>query len=252
MLLRDKVVVVTGGGRGLGQVMSIGLAQAGARVAVLDIIDMNETLAKLSEIGSGHVAKKADITDFSSLTVAVEAVVAECGAIHGLVNNAGLYGGMGRFPFEQISESDWDRMMAINVKGVWNVTRAVVPQMRKQMYGKIVNIASTTMMLGAEGMLHYVASKGAVFAMTRSLARELGGAGIRVNSVLPGLTKSQASIDNIGPGMGFVEKRISEATALGRMQQPDDLVGSIVYLMSPLSDAVTGQALAVDGGMIHW
>jgi 3-oxoacyl-[acyl-carrier protein] reductase len=101
-------------------------------------------------------------------------------------------------------------------------------------------------------MLHYVASKGAVFAMTRGLARELGGAGIRVNSVLPGLTMSQASIDNIGPGLSFVEKQITEATALKRMQQPQDLVGSIIYLLSPLSDAVTGQALTVDGGMVHW
>lgn len=252
MLLKDKVVIVTGGARGLGQGMAVGLAQAGARVAVLDFIDTAETMAKLNGIGSGHLARRADVTDFAGVAAAVEEVTAECGEIHGLVNNAGLYAGMGQFKFEDIPSDDWDRMMAINVKGVWNVTRAVAPQMRKQGYGKIVNISSTTMMVGAEGMLHYVASKGAVFAMTRSLSRELGKDGVRVNSVVPGLTLSQASIDNIGQGLGFVEKRVTEATALKRMQQPDDIVGSVLYLLSPLSDAVTGQALTVDGGMVHW
>lgn len=253
MLLQDKVIVITGGARGIGQVLATGLAEAGARIAVLDVLDTEETMAKLGKSGpGGHIAKTADVTDFTSLKTAADAIVAECGAIHGLVNNAGLYAGIGRHIFDELSESDWDRMMAINVKGVWNATRAIIPQMRRQKYGKIVNISSTTMLVGAPFMLHYVASKGAVFAMTRSLARELGAEGIRVNTVMPGLTRSQASVDNIGPGLEAVEKRMAEGTALGRLQQPSDLIGTILYLVSPLSDAMTGQALNVDGGGVHW
>lgn len=253
MLLQDKTIVITGGARGIGQVLAIGLAEAGARVAVLDVLDTSETMAKLSSVGpGGHMAMAADVTSFDSLQTAADTIVAECGAIHGLINNAGLYAGIGKHAADQLSEADWDRMMAINVKGVWNATRAVIPQMRSQKYGKIVNISSTTMLVGAPFMLHYVASKGAVFAMTRSLARELGGDGIRVNTVMPGLTSSQASIDNLGPGLAVVEKRMAEATALGRLQEPSDLIGTIVFLASPLSDAMTGQALNVDGGGVHW
>lgn len=253
MLLQDKVIAITGAARGIGQVLATGLAEAGARIAVLDVLDTGETMEKLGASGpGGHIARRVDVTDFNSLKTAAEAVVAECGAVHGLVNNAGLYAGIGKHAFDELSESDWDRMMAINVKGVWNATRAFVPHMRGQKYGKIVNISSTTMLVGAPNMLHYVTSKGAVFAMTRSLARELGADGIRVNTVMPGLTSSQASLDNIGPGMAVVEQRIAAVTALGRVQQPSDLVGTIVYLVSPLSDAMTGQALNVDGGGSHW
>lgn len=253
MLLQDKVIAITGAARGIGQVLALGLAEQGARVAVLDILDTEETMAKLSDLGpGGHIAQKVDVTDFATLKAAADAIVAQCGAVHGLVNNAGLYAGIGKHGFEDLPEADWDRMMAINVKGVWNATRAITPQMRSQKYGKIVNISSTTMLVGAPFMLHYVASKGAVFAMTRSMARELGADGIRVNTVMPGLTTSQASLDNIGPGMAAVEQRVSAITALGRLQQPGDLVGTIAYLVSPLSDAMTGQALNVDGGGVHW
>lgn len=253
MLLQDKVIAITGAARGIGQVLATGLAEAGARVAVLDVIDTGETMEKLGASGpGGHIAMTADVTDFGSLKTATDAIVAQCGAIHGLVNNAGLYAGIGQNRFDELSEAEWDRMMAINVKGVWNATRAVAPHMREQKYGKIVNISSTTMLVGPPNMLHYVTSKGAVFAMTRSLARELGADGIRVNTVMPGLTRSQASVDNIGPGMQAVEQRMSGLAALGRLQEPSDLIGPIVYLVSPLSDAMTGQALNIDCGSVHW
>ncbi|MDX6740615.1 SDR family NAD(P)-dependent oxidoreductase [Actinocorallia sp. A-T 12471] len=253
MILDGKVVIVTGGARGLGQAIAVAVAEAGARVAVLDVIDTAETLALLKDLGPGqHLGVHGDVTDFEGLRAAVQQVADACGAVHGLINNAGLYKGVHDMPFEEITEEQWDRMMAINVKGVWNVTRAVTPLMREQGYGKIVNVSSTTVLVGAAGMSHYVASKGAVFALTRSLSRELGPAGVRVNTVMPGLTMSQASMDNLGPALGAVEQMVNATTALGRPQQPADLPGTMIYLLSELSDAVTGQAIVVDGGQSHW
>lgn len=252
-LLDNKVAIVTGGARGIGQEICLGLAREGASVAALDIGDLDETRKKLASIGGSHIAARADVTRFDTLVSAVDEVIAKFGNIHILINNAGLYGGMERGPFDKLSEEGWDRMMAINVKGVWNMTRAVVPHMAKNQYGKIVNMSSTTVLVGPPMMLHYVASKGAVLAMTRSLAREVGPVGIRVNSLMPGLTMSQASVDNIAnSGRPGAEKMLVAATALGKLNEPSDLVGTIAFLSSPLSDSITGQAVNVDGGNVFW
>jgi 3-oxoacyl-[acyl-carrier protein] reductase len=243
-ILEGKTALITGGGRGIGRELASGFVREGAQVAIVDIA-----------VGSPHpdswLAIPADVTDFADVTEAVETVVAAFGRIDILVNNAGFYGGMTRAPFEQLSESEWDRMMAVNVKGVWNVTRAVAPHMTRAGYGKIVNVSSATIFIGQPNMLHYVASKGAVFAMTRSLSRELGPRGIRVNSIAPGLTLSEASIESF-QGREETPQRVAAATALGITLQPRDLVGTVAFLASPLSDAMTGQIVNVDGGLAHW
>lgn len=241
-LLSNSVALVTGGGRGIGKELCAGLAAAGARVAAADI-------GPITGVELGVVM---DVTDYRSVSAGVARVLETFGHIDLLVNNAALYGGMTRAPFEELPEEEWDRMMAINVKGIWNVTRAVVPSMRERGYGKIVNIASTVIFFGQANMLHYVASKGAVLAMTRSLARELGPSEIRVNAIAPGFTLSEASRESLKrPGREQALEHSRAQTALQRLQEPADLVGTVQFLLSPLSDSITGQTVNVDGGFIY-
>ena len=171
------------------------------------------------------------------------------GGIDILVNNAGLFADLGKKPFREISGEEWDRVMAVNVRGSFECAKAVVPAMIERGRGKIVNIASGTVFKGFPNMLHYVASKGAVVAMTRSLARELGVHNIGVNAIAPGLTMSEAVAVNPewtgAAGAGTVASR-----ALQREQVPADIVGTMVYLCSADSDFVTGQTISVDGGSV--
>jgi 3-oxoacyl-[acyl-carrier protein] reductase len=247
------VVIVTGGARGIGQAYCLGLAHEGARVAVADILDTGETVSKIKELGAQAIGVKVDVRSFESTKQMAEATVSAFGKIDILVNNAALYGGLKMQPYDAIPEEEWDRLMAINVKGVWQCTRAVAPHMIQRKYGKIVNISSGTIFLGTPGLLHYVVSKGAVWAMSRCLSRELGGFGIRVNCITPGFTMSQASRDIMSAShTEGLEKIIASQAALGREQHPKDLVGTVVFLSSEDSDFITGQNLNVDGGVIHW
>ncbi len=145
-------------------------------------------------------------------------------------------------------------MMAVNVKGLWHCIKAVTPSMSQQRYGKIINISSTTVLMGVPGLLHYVTSKGAVFAMTRALSRELGPLGIRINTIMPGLTQSQAikNMMAVAPQLEDMSKQLAAQAALGREQYPADLVGTVLFLASEDSDFITGQNITVDGGVAHW
>jgi NAD(P)-dependent dehydrogenase (short-subunit alcohol dehydrogenase family) len=160
-----------------------------------------------------------------------------------LVNNAAIYAGLARQPFTEIAEADWDRVMAVNVKGTWLASKVVAPRLTAP-GGAIVNISSATVMSGSPQWLHYVASKGAVIAMTRAMARELGDRGIRVNALAPGFTLTEASLEII-PGAATYGV---ERGALKRASVPEDMVGAALYLASPLAGFVTGQTLIVDGG----
>uniref|UniRef100_UPI002DD664FC SDR family NAD(P)-dependent oxidoreductase n=1 Tax=Pseudorhodoferax sp. TaxID=1993553 RepID=UPI002DD664FC len=171
------------------------------------------------------------------------------GRIDVLVNNAGLFANLAMRPFEQIEAAEWDRVMAVNVRGPFECAKAVLPQMRAQGYGKIVNIASATVFKGSPMLLHYVTSKGAVVAMTRSLARELGDAGIRVNTLAPGLTASENTLANPA-WQGAVGADNIASRAIKREVTPEDLCGTLVYLASAESDFVTGQVIVVDGGSV--
>jgi 3-oxoacyl-[acyl-carrier protein] reductase len=245
-LLDGRVVIVTGAARGIGQAYASGLAAAGASVVAADILDCSDTIGLLAGRG---MSVPVDITDMASCTAMAEATLEAHGRIDGIINNAAMFGpsevteGARMLPFDEITEDAWQRMMNVNVTGTWHACKAVVPAMREQGYGKIVNISSNTIQLGNPNLLHYVAT------MTRCPARELGPAGIRVNTLVPGFIQSQASLDimreNQAEGITGAMKSIC---SLGREQYADDLVGTAVYLQSALSDFVSGQMISVDGG----
>lgn len=255
-LLKGKVAIVTGAARGLGREYALGLAAQGAKVVVADILDGAETVAMINKIHPGSaIAVDLDVTKSASTEAMAKQTVDKFGRLDILVNNAALFGksavskGVEMKPFSAIAEEDWDRMMNINVKGVWNCTKAAYPHMKKQGYGKIINIASTSVSMGVPYMLDYITSKGAVAAMSRSLARELGPDGIRVNALAPGFTLSQASKDLLeDSGNDTLAPTVVAMTCLGKAQTPSTLVGTVIYLSSELSDFVTGQILNVDGG----
>jgi 3-oxoacyl-[acyl-carrier protein] reductase len=252
-LLDGRIIIVTGGARGIGQAYAKALHEFGATVVVADILDTSETVSLLGGKGMGV---KLDVTDMASCQAMADATVKAYGRIDGIINNAAMYGpsstneGARFLPFDEIPEDSWHKMFNINVAGVWRCCKAVVPAMRKQGYGKIVNIGSTSVALGVANLAHYVSSKGAVAAMTRVLARELGPHGIRANTLLPGFTHSQASKDIMREShVESLADVVVANCALGREQVPEDLTGTAVYLLSPLSDFVTGQMIIADGGV---
>ena len=236
-------VIVTGAGGGLGRAFAQAFAAAGARVVAADInrAGADETAAM---IGAAAVAATVDVTDGGSCRDLAEAATAEMGGIDVLVNNAALYAGLQRRPFEEIEEAVWDRVMAVNVKGVWQMSRAVAPSMRAAKGGSIVNVASTTVFSGSPLWMHYVAAKGAVIAMSRTMAKELGGDGIRVNVLAPGFTLTEASLELIDDARTYGVDR----AALKRNAEVEDITGGALYLASGLSSFVTGQTLVIDGG----
>ena len=200
--LAGKVAIVTGAAQGLGAVYARALAAEGAAVAVTDIDDPGKAVEVIARTGARALALTADVTRPASVAALVDSVARAFGRIDILVNNAALAGKLALKPFTAIESSEWDTVMAVNVRGAFECAKAVVPHMRERRYGKIINIASGTAFKGSPLLLHYVASKGAVIAMTRALARELGDDGIRVNCLAPGLTLSEnmrANPDWSGP-----------------------------------------------------
>jgi NAD(P)-dependent dehydrogenase (short-subunit alcohol dehydrogenase family) len=175
----------------------------------------------------------------------VDAAIARFGTVHGLVNNAAIFTVLARKPFYEIDSAEWDRVMQVNTRGSFECAKAVVPAMRAQKYGKIVNVASGTLFKGSTGMMHYVASKGAVVAMTRVMARELGNDGICVNTIAPGFTESEMAGEHAKYSGPTVDSRCFK-----RPETPEDLVGTLIYLCAAESDFVTGQTIVVDGGSV--
>lgn len=254
--VKDKVVIVTGAGGGLGRAYAEELAGEGAKVVIAEIAADNgaKTAAAIKQKGGEAIFVQTDVTKFESTKKMAADTVAAYGRIDALVNNAALYGGLKSQSLLQIDEAEWDRAMAINVKGIWNCVRAVVPQMTKQGKGKIINISSTVALRGTPFFLHYVASKGAVFSMTKALAVELPiitKANITVNSVCPGLTFTEASIKLMEGQEKAIDANLKEQ-CLKRKEMPEDLVGAVHYLVSDASDFVTGAAIVVDGGAARY
>jgi 3-oxoacyl-[acyl-carrier protein] reductase len=231
----SDVVIVTGAASGLGAVYCRELSAAGYTVVGADIAPADGV----------DLGVQVDVTDRESTVRLAAEVVERFGRIDGLVNNAAVYSSIVKKPFEEISDEEWDRVLEVNVKGVWLCTRAVAPAMRRQGRGKIVNVSSTTVPTAPAGFAHYVASKAAVVGLTRALARELGGDGICVNTLTPDYIAFDRDYDNRQPGMAAT---LAAQRIFAREQTPEDMVGTLLFLLGRGSDFVTGQNIWVNGG----
>jgi NAD(P)-dependent dehydrogenase (short-subunit alcohol dehydrogenase family) len=247
--LNGKVAIVTGGARGIGAEFAAALAGAGARVVVADVLDGSAVAARIAAAGGEAIAVQADVTASDSVAALVRQTLDAFGTVDVLVNNAAIFASLAKKPFTEIDGAEWDAVMAVNVRGPFECAKAVAPVMMAKRSGKIVNVASGTVFKGFSGALHYVGSKGAVVAMTRCLARELGPHNICVNAIAPGLTMSEAVADNADWGGAAAQATIA-SRALKREQVPADIVGTLLYLASGASDFVTGQTIVVDGGSV--
>lgn len=245
--LEGRSVIVTGGAQGIGAEYARALAAAGASVSVCDVLDPAAIVAEINGAGGAAIGRTGDITSAGDMAELAEETASAFGGIDALVNNAAIFTSLRRTPFLEIGSEEFDRVMAVNVRGTFETIKAVVPHMQKKKYGKIVNVSSTTVLVGQPLLLHYVSSKGAIIAMTRSLARELGGDGIRVNCVAPGFTLSEGVAAN-EQNTENLRSSIAATRAIRREQVPEDLVGTMLFLCSSGSDFVTGQTIVVDGG----
>lgn len=245
--LEGRTVVVTGAGRGLGLAIARALGEQGAKVVVAErAAELAESaMATLRADGADAHRVDTDVSDGASVRALAERV-RTLGPAYGIVNNAALADGIGGRYFHEIPEEDWNRVMAVNIRGPWLVASALYPQMAEAGTGRIVNLASDVAFYGPPRLAHYVTSKGAVVAMTRAMARDAGRDGITVNAVAPGLTQGEAA-DRI-PAERHELYRANRA--LEREQRPEDLVGMVSFLLSEQASYVTGQTMLVDGGFV--
>ncbi|KQX00407.1 short-chain dehydrogenase [Massilia sp. Root418] len=246
-LLAGRKVLVTGAARGLGLAFATAIAEAGATVALADILQdtLAASVAALRERGLQVHGFPLDMAVPASIDACAAAAVARLGGLDGLVNNAAITNSGGKSS-EQIEIGMWDKVMEVNVRGTWLMTNACLPALRASGSGAIVNLASDTPLWGAPNLMAYVASKGAIMGMTRSLAREEGAHNITVNAVAPGLTKVEAT--EYVPAQRY--QTYQDGRALQRLQLPEDVTGAVLFALSGLSRFVTGQVLAVNGGFV--
>ena len=244
-----KVAIVTGAGQGLGRAYAEALAAEGASVVVAEINEgtAKDTAEAINSAGGSALAVRTDVTDPDSCAAMVAAALERFGTVDILVNNAAIYDGLQMDAFEDLDLATWNRVLNVNVTGTWLATRAVTPLMKEKGYGKIVNISSTVAYIGPPLLLHYVASKGAIVAMTKALAKELGDYGIRVTALAPGMTFTEAT-NNILPDP-IMGDMFMEMQALKEKMQPEHVVPALLFLCSSESDFVVGQNWVVDGGM---
>jgi NAD(P)-dependent dehydrogenase (short-subunit alcohol dehydrogenase family) len=236
--LDGKVAIVTGGARSIGAAFAKGMAAEGAKIAIADISSADEVLGI--------------VTDEASCQNMVAETVAAYGKLDILVANAGLWVHLERQSATEIEVDTWDRVMSVNIRGVWLSAKAAIPAMKENGYGKIINLTSGRAFKGGVGMLHYDASKGAVISMTRSLAREWGDAGIRVNAIAPGAVDTEISVSLADDAQRARREKLPLSRAIKRAEDPDDLVGTCLYLASSASDFMTGNTIIVDGGAEFW
>ena len=250
-IVDGQVAVVTGGAQGIGATLARALAAEGARVVVSDILDTSESVDAITKAGGEAIGTNADVTDNDSLRTMVDAAESAFGPIGILINNAGLFGTLDLKPFTEITEDEWDLVFRVNVRGMFQTTKAVVSSMKRNGKGAIVNIGSGTLFRGAPMFMHYVGSKGAVFAMTRSMARELADDHIRANCVTAGFTASKGVLEH--PQMMDLFKEYTINTRMIKREMvPEDLSGTVLYLASDQSAFITGQTVNVDGGAVTY
>lgn len=250
MQLEGKTVIVTGGGRGLGRAYSEALAAEGAAVVAADIRDTSGTVKAIEGAGGNAIGVDLDVADMASCQALADAATQAFGQIDVLVNNAALYGDISGGRFNVLPEDQWDRVMAVNVKGIWQCCKACVPAMQGAGGGSIINISSLAATYGMPYALDYATSKAAVIGLTRSLARELGRDWIRVNAVAPSAVLTEGTDEFMGEKRDKALEVIAAGQSLQSNLETGDMTGTIVYLASDASKFVTGQTLMVDGGTV--
>ena len=248
MQLSGKVAIVTGAARGLGRAYCEALAKEGARVVAADLNPCTDTVDAIVAAGGSGVAIQVDVSNAESCDSMAQRAMETFGRVDVLINNAALYAGLKGARFENLDETQWDRVMQVNVKGTWLASRAVVASMRAGGGGSIINIASLAAVFGLPYGLDYVASKAAVIGMTRGMARELGNDQIRVNAVAPSAVMTEGTEEFFGEKFEKAKAVIASNQLISRNLEPEDLTGTIVYLASDASRFVTGQTHMVDGG----
>jgi 2-hydroxycyclohexanecarboxyl-CoA dehydrogenase len=250
MTLKGKIALVTGGGRGIGRAIALGLAREGAQVAVLDILKDNAgaVAREIEALGVKGLALGVDLTRRAEVDRAVADTLAQFGQLDIVVNNAGW----DKLElFLDSEEETWEKILAINFKSILYVCKAALPSMVQRGSGKVINIASDAGRVGSTGEAVYAGSKGAIIAFSKTLAREMARHRITVNVVCPGLTETPLlqGIRAQSPKTEKVIEAVTRAIPLGRVGQPEDIAGAVVYLASPAADFVTGQTLSVSGGL---
>ncbi len=245
MLLKDKTAIVTGAGQGIGKEIALKLAREGADIALCDIDEesLKKTAAEIADLGRKSYAYKCNVSDFASVDETVNKILDNAGKVDILINNAGLTRDS---LMMRMKEEDWDLVISVNLKGVFNFTKSVCRPMLKQRSGKIVNIASIIGLVGNAGQANYAASKAGVIALTKTAAREMASRGINVNAVAPGFIQTRMT-DVLSED---VKQQMLKAIPLGHFGKPGDVANVVLFLSSDLSSYVTGQVVIVDGGMV--
>ena len=248
--LTGKVIIVTGGANGIGRAYVESLAREGANLVIADVDESSgqELAESLAAAGAQAIAITTDISELADVERMTRETADRFGRIDGLVNNAAFYQRpdiMARVPFEQIPLDEWDKMMSVNLRGTFLCCRSVVPFMKLEGSGKIVNISSSTIYYGGNYAAHYITSKAGIIGLTRALARELGNHHINVNAIAPGLTMS---IEDPPEIVKISNAQRVQLRSMTREQLPSDLVGSVIFLLSSDSDFMTGQTMVIDGG----
>jgi NAD(P)-dependent dehydrogenase (short-subunit alcohol dehydrogenase family) len=245
--LKGRVAVITGGAAGIGRAIATELARAGAEIVIADRSGAEHAARTLRDAGAGALGIECNVTSEDDMAEMAAEIATQLGGADILVNNAGIFAGLTPRPLEEIDVDEWRRVMDVNVLGSFLAARSLIPQMRARGGGRIINIGSTSQYKGIANLLHYVASKGAISAMTRSMARELAPANILVNSVAPGFTVSDGVLDHADQVDGMRQSAPGNRL-LHRDMVPGDIVGVVRFLSGPMAGFVTGQAIVVDGG----
>ena len=247
--MSGKVAVVTGAAQGIGRTYAEALAASGARVVVTDIEDTSDAVSAIQAEGGEAIGMTTDVTSDNSLQEMVRETESAFGPIEVLINNAAVFAALALKPFTQIPNDEWDLVMRVNVRGPFQAAKAVVPSMKKNGRGKIINISSGTVLRGAPMFLHYVSSKGAIIAQTRAISRELAADNIHVNTIVVGFTESEG-VKQHGQ-LGAARTPTLAMRAIQRDMLPEDIVGAMMFLASEDSDFITGQSINVDGGALN-
>ena len=250
--LQGRTAIVTGGAGGLGRHYSEALAREGAMVAILDVGECNAAAVAINDAVSRRacVGLAADVSDEVSVKTAIASILKWTGRVDILVNNAAIYSTLPPVSFADIDVAVWDRVMAVNLRGPFLMVKHAAPAMISRKYGKIINVSSGTAYKGMPLVLHYVTSKGGILAFTRALSRELGRHNICVNTLAPGLIKTDGDHAN-SPRIAAARDGVIRSRAFQREGYPTDLLGALIFLSSPDSDFITGQTIAVDGGSVN-